>query len=265
MTPGGFVLQPRDIAILRELSESRAIGSRHLACLLFHGSIGAAYKRLRSLCRANLICLIRTPAGYPDRVQLTHRGYRVLSDHEEPAFSWAEVQRRHRVSHTVLRHELAIMDVKSYLASGSPLGKLIHFLTHGTDRVLSHSMGLRNKRIDLPTPDAYIQLVDGDNHVNHFFLELDTGSQTHRVIENKIRKYRLAKLTNRSSSNRHLQGAASTKPFRLLFVCLTPQRREQLIHCLKNMRPPVRTFAIVTLLSDLEQGKLSQPPFSPNQ
>jgi hypothetical protein len=254
MNPGHIVVQSRDVAVLHELSQSRAVAVRHLAQLYFNQSRVAAYKRLQLLCRAGLTSMQRTPPGLPDVVQLTRQGYSILSDHHAPAFSWSQVQRRQRVRLTAITHELAVMDVKSSLARGSRLGKMRCFSTAGLERVILDPMGQRSNRLPLPTPDAYIQTFNG-GRLEHFFLELDTGSQCHQVIEEKIRAYRQSRCVDPSGPTGHRGSSKATAPFRVLVVCLTPRRRDELIACLQHMRPPVRTFAIVTLLKDLEAGR----------
>lgn len=254
MSHENIVPQQRDIAILRELSESRAVAIRHLAAFYFLGSRGAAYKRLQSLHKAGLIDVYRTTPGYPDIVQLTIAGYKLLSDHQVPVFLWPQVQRRQCVSDSVLRHELAVMDVRASLARGSKYGKLRQFLTHRIDRMFLNPPSWRC--ITRPTPDAYIRLSHAASRANHFFLEVDTGSQRHQIIEDKIRAYRQIKRLGLAVQKPRAHLTAPAMQFRVLFVCLTDGRRDGLIACLQNMHPPVRSFAVVMTLSELESKGL---------
>lgn len=251
-----IVIQARDIAILKELVESRAVTTRHFAQLFFNGSDGAARKRLRLMRQAGWINVRTTTPGTSDLLQLTRSGYQLLTHYETPALEWPQVARRQRVNSSMLQHELAVMDTNCALARTS---QLMGFTTIRPDRYLRPRIRSRGSHHSLPYPDAHLQL-EADTGVGHFFLELDNGTQRLSTIQEKVQAYRDAVCVLPAGT----ADAPAAVPFRILFVCRTLQRRDNLASCMLAMTPPVRRFCVLVLLDDLSRGRVDDRWITPD-
>jgi len=72
--------QPRDLALLRGLFESRIMTAEHIAALFFNGSREAAKKRLQKLKAAGFIGERKRKAYEPAVLSLTPRAFAVLHE-----------------------------------------------------------------------------------------------------------------------------------------------------------------------------------------
>ncbi len=115
--PEGVELQERDVRLLSGLFESRLMPLPHAAALYFEGRAEAAKKRSPETKSAGLIGERPRRAYDPCVLFLTRRGLLALADNghlaDYPQIGWAKIEKRARVSDLTLRHELAVMDVKS--------------------------------------------------------------------------------------------------------------------------------------------------------
>src|SRR5207249_4391864 len=103
-------LQDRDIALLRGLFESRILTVNQAAALYFEESLPAAQKRLGKLKAAGLIGERPRRSYDPSILFLTRRAFHVLCDGahvlDYPQLSWANFEKRARISPLTLSHEI---------------------------------------------------------------------------------------------------------------------------------------------------------------
>jgi hypothetical protein len=116
----------------------------------------------------------------------------------------------------------------------------------------------------MPYPDAYLQLKT-DRGIDHFFMELDNGTQRLSTIQQKVQAYRkTACLDLPMGAGLQRARTATTVPFRILFVCLSHRRRDSLASCMLKMKPPVRRFCVLALLSDLNEARVEERWITPD-
>lgn len=80
-SPSGLALQPRDLALLRDLFESRLMTTAHVAAIHFDGRGEAAKKRLQKLKVANLVTMRPRRASEPAVYFLTKKAIALLRTH----------------------------------------------------------------------------------------------------------------------------------------------------------------------------------------
>ncbi len=185
-TSSGSILQPRDLALLRDLFESRVMTAAHIAALHFSGSKEAAKKRLQKLKAAGLISERPRRSTEPAVLHLSAKAFPFLRQHGllngYPTLTKPALEKRARVSDMTLRHELEVMDVKASL----------HAAMRGTDRFsiaefgtwpLLHQFEAPGNGFGadiLVKPDGFIRIhereADGGLSEHAFFLEVDRSS-----------------------------------------------------------------------------------------
>jgi len=110
-------IQPRDLALIRDLFESRIMTIRHVAALHFDGSKEAAKKRLQKLKAAGFITDRPRKPNESAILFLTRKALGVLRDNgvlaDYPQFSVSALDKRAQVSALTIHHELEVMDVKA--------------------------------------------------------------------------------------------------------------------------------------------------------
>ena len=129
-------LQERDLAILQGLFESRLMTLRHVARLYFNDKSEAAKKRIQQLKRGRYIGERARRVYEPSILHLSKRAFEELSARgtllEYPEFAWNQLEDRAKVSELTLKHELAVLDVKTALSCAvrsTPHYALVEFST----------------------------------------------------------------------------------------------------------------------------------------
>ncbi len=270
----GFELQPRDEAILRGLLDCRIMTIKHAAALHFDGRFEAAKKRLQKLQAAGFI------AARPRRVQdpaifsLTRKGYMSLKDEGmlDPLLElgWAKMQKRIQVSELMLRHELAVMDVKSALAPA--IEKQVNLtLKEFTVNPERHAFRVNQAVVDFKKlvgfrsttvkPDGFIHLrqnQDMPKPLDHyFFLEVDRGTETLRRLVRKAKQY----------TQYYRNGGFAVKcgfsrkdfkfcPFRVLIVTQSAERRNNMAVKLLTVKTPLKNLIWLTTMNELQADPL---------
>ncbi len=272
---GSFEIQPRDIEILRGLFESRLMTATHVAALHFDGRAEATKKRLYKLNSAGLIIGRRSHAFEPAILFLTRQGLAVLRDRgilrEYPAFDTASLGKRMQVGAQTIRHELEVMDVKS--AFHTQLRKLKQFrLAEFTTWPALHQFEARRSGYDgasvLVKPDGFIRIHEreSDDSISEhtFFLELDRSTETLDTLVARAGSY----LDYYKSGGFAVKNGASSSefqkfPFRVLIVCKTAERRNNVAERLLAHHPPILTQVCLTTYAEAVSDPLGKVWFSP--
>lgn len=262
-------VQERDVSLLRDLFVSRLMTLAHVAALHFHGRTEAAKKRVQKLKAAGLIGERPRRARDPGILFLAKAGFDLLHDHgqllEFPSLSWPAFERRSRVSELTLRHELAVMDVKSALAPA--IGKtsgtsLIEFSTwpilHQFDVRLPGRGHATETRVK---PDGLIRVEErtGNTEVyeHAFYLEVDRGTETLDTLGHRALCYR----EHYASGGYAVAcGASRTAyddyPFRVLMVFPSEVRRNNVTEQLLSCTPPIETQVWLAVMGDVATDPL---------
>ena len=262
--------QERDFALLRGLFESRVMTLEHLAALYFEGRKEAAKKRIQKLKAAGLLAERPRRVNEPSVHFLTAKAFKLLLEHgylaAYPKFSESALLKRAQVSPLTLRHELQIMDVKAALYAAiakTTTFKVVEFSTWpvlyeftarrpATSRAAASSV--------LVKPDGFIRIHEqepgGGLSEHTFFLEVDRSTETQETLVLRAASYndyyRRGGLAVRNG-----QPASAYKdfPLRVLIVCKSEARRDNLARRLLQNNPPTLTQAWLTTMEEI----ISQP------
>ncbi|MEM9753491.1 MAG: replication-relaxation family protein [Planctomycetota bacterium] len=251
----GYVVQARDLAILRGFYECRTMTLRHVADLHFAGSYKAAQKRVAVLKRAGLLREL-TPVGVGESAALVFRpkAYRLLVEHqalgELPAVGWKVLEKRADISPVTLRHELDVVSVRaafenSARSSESPTLEVVRFTTWPR-LVKFRSRRLRPKAGESPLltlhPDGYAEVATASTIEPHrrwyFFLEVDRSTESLDRLVEKMHAYRDF-YTRGGFARRQGMDPDDFKryPYRVLFTFRTEARRKNAAAAFAEARP----------------------------
>jgi len=255
----GIKLQPRDFALLRGLFESRVMTLPHISALYFEAKREMAKKRVQKLKADGVIReRPRRRISDPSVLHLTWKGYVSLRNEghvdDDSRLSPKTFTRRMRVSPLTLAHEIAIGDVMAACTvalRGNDRFELLEFSVW--PRRYSFSVDRDYRRVPVQ-PDGYIRLLEKngeDAPEYHFFLELDKGTETIERLAEKCVNYREY---DRSGGYAEFCGGKredrKSRPFRVLVVCKSEQRRNNLAERLLQYHPPFSTMILITTLSE---------------
>ncbi len=199
-TRGGvnIELQVRDIALLRDLFESRFMALRHIAGLHFDSRHEPARKRVSLLCSAGYIRVRARHFNEPALYFLTARGMRLLSQYGHlgsyPHLSRAVLQKRLEISSLTLRHELDVLDVKTAFVNATRSNAKLRIATFSTwPKLHSFQMLSSDGSEVIVKPDGYIVVqeprADCPLVIHRFFLEVDRSTESLRVIDTRCNAY----------------------------------------------------------------------------
>lgn len=265
----GFRLQPRDEGILRDLLDCRIMTIKHAAALHFEGRFEAAKKRLQKLEAAGFIAKRPRRVQDPALYSLTRKGYMSLKEDGmlDPLLElgWARMQDRINVSEMMLRHELAVMDVKASLAPAIQKSKDLE-LAEFTVNPERHAFQVSQAVLDSKKLVGFRSVrakSDGFIHVKeerlgglifdqYFFLEADRGTESLTRLVKKAGQYSqyyrnggfAVKLgASRKEFKRH--------PFRVMLIVQSAERRNNIAEKLLKMKTPVRSMIWITTMEEL--------------
>ena len=264
----GISLQTRDIDLLRGLFESRIATLAHLAALHFDGRQEAAKKRVQKLKAAALIVERPRQAYEPAVHRLSTRAFDLLirlgelSNYSPRTSGW-QFERRVRVGALTLRHELEVMDVKAAMVRALRDVPTLSVLGFSTWPRLSEFQAIHpaNGAKTVIKPDGFLQVrekVPGDtSKIHRMFLELDRSTESHPIIVARIQCY-LDFYKRGGMAKRCEHDAAEFRdyPFRVLIVCKSVGRRDNLAERLAQINPPIRTFVWLATLADVTASPL---------
>jgi len=259
-------VQERDIALLRELFVSRIMTLAHAGALHFEGRSEAAKKRVQKLKAAGFLAERPRKSRDPGILTLTRNGFRELVENghiaDLPRLSAAAFERRARVSDLTIRHELAVMDVKTALVRGIsavPGMKMVEFTTwpllHQFDVLRGRAGKVRMK------PDGFLRVEEtspkGEVFEHTFFLEVDRGSESLDTLTTKALCYREHYASGGYVRSRGGKASEYAEyPFRVLFVMPSEERLRNTAHRLLTTEPPVETQVWLATAADMSNNPL---------
>jgi len=237
-------LQRRDQELLHTVCRFRGATIRDLAALHFNNRLPAARTRIGRLKQAGLL---RTgPAGSNRHATqiLTKAGYDLLAQRREAPISWPALRKRQSRGRSLLDHDQGIVAVYVALtvaAADTPALSVTAFRPDAAPLVR------RRNRWGGPvkqfSPDSYIEIAALAGP-QHFFLELDLGTESVRVIQAKAEQYRQCYREGVFACHQIGPKAEPNEaPFRVLFVCHSETSMFTLARSLLTLTPPVLTQA----------------------
>lgn len=228
-------LQERDIALLRDLFESRLMTLAHIAALHFEGKPEAAKKRVQKLKSAGLMRERPRRASEPSILFLTREALRLLSEDghvaDYPVLPLKALEKRNQVSDMTLRHELELIAVKAAMRTAIAATSTFKIAEFSTWPMLYQFQARRPDGETVAVkPDAFIRIREEDRDglsEYTFFLELDRSSEPQKTLLDKAECYLdfyrtggLAKRFGRPEKEYKLF------PFRVLFALQNEERRD---------------------------------------
>ncbi|HMP08280.1 MAG TPA: replication-relaxation family protein [Lacipirellulaceae bacterium] len=231
-----MILQARDVALLRELLESRVLSLEQIRRLFFAGKDEMAKKRVQRLKAAALLVERPRRVGEASLLQLSWSGFVALRDRGEAddhhfEHSPKSFARRMRVSPLTLAHELAVAHVRTAFT----------LALRGHERYSLERFDVVPRRFE------FTVLHDGDDVFAHdFFLEVDRGTETLARVVGKCVHYR--EYYRSGGYAKHCGGnenEAKAYPFRVLVVCGSSQRRDNLLVSLRAVNPPIVSMVLI--------------------
>jgi hypothetical protein len=172
----------------------------------------------------------------------------------------ASFSKRAAISELTLRHELEVLNVKVafheaarrrenlFLAEFSTWPRLYEFSVRDED--------MRYNGVKTVKPDGYVRIhekeVDGSTWEHLFFLEIDRSTEKLEILVQKVlcynRFYREGGMALRFGKS-----ADDYKefPFRVLIVCKSKERRDNIAKMLLAMHPPILTQVCLSVLEEV--------------
>lgn len=262
-------LQERDIEILRGLFESRVMTLSHIAELYFDGKKEAAKKRLQKLKAANLLGERARRVYEPSVLYLTRKAFTLLQENGTlagyPVMSAATLEKRARVSEITLRHELAVMDVKTALCSSIANATAFTVTEFSTWPLLYQFEAARPgyDATDVTVkPDGFIRIQekesDGGLSEYTFFLEVDRSTETQDTLVSRagcyLDYYKSGSFAVRNGTNR---SDYKEYPFRVLMVFRTAERRNNMAERLLQASAPILSLVCLSTFAEVLSDPLS--------
>ncbi len=257
----------RDYCVLRGLFESRVMTLQHVASLYFDGSLSAARKRVWKLKNAKLLSERTRHRPYdPSILYLTRPGFEKLNQEgrliDYPSIGWPTMEKRTNVSPLTLQHELDVMTAKSAIMSA-----VNHCVSHHVAEFSTwpRLFAFPSKTISPQgygkqvwiKPDAFVRIREVDEHrfddTEHlFYIELDRSTEPQSRLQAKAgayaEHYRSGGVAKRFGAP---ADAYQQFPFRVLIVCRTEERRNNVAAAMLTRRPPILTMVWLTTLDEL--------------
>jgi Replication-relaxation len=259
-----IVLQERDISLLADLLESRVLTLDHIRTLYFPGKNEMAKKRVQRLKGAGLISERSRRIGQPSVLHITWKGYIALREGchvgGNAHLTAKTFARRMAVSDLTLTHELMIADVRTtFTIATRESGRFSLLAFDVWPRRYNFTVSNGYNRVNVK-PDGHLRFVEKRNDEEFqydFFVEVDTGSETlDRVVEKCVnyREY------HRSGGYAVFCGGKKDEskayPFRVLLVCRSEARRNNLAARLQEVKPVFSTMILVTTQSECVRDPL---------
>jgi len=262
-TRDSFDFQDRDLAVLRDLFESRVMTTQHIAILHFSGRIEATKKRLLILEKARLIAERPRKPFQPAVLFLAREGVRLLDESgvllNYPSFTLPALTRRAQVSEMTLRHELSIIDVKAAIFSATRRSSSFVTIKFTTWPLLNQftARGVTVK------PDGYFRFLEHGQQngvIEHdFFLEVDRSTEALDSLVSRAAAYLDFYHSGGFAERNHAPHSAFRKfPFRVLMVFNTVERKNNIAERLLQTNPPILTQVWLTTLPEILNDALGQ-------
>jgi len=252
-------LQSRDFALLCGLFESRILTLSHIAGMYFDGKGEMAKKRVQKLKALGVIReRPRQRISDPSILHLTWKGYGAIREaghvDDDSRLTSKLFSRRMKVSPLTLAHEIAISDVMMAWAAALRNHDRFELLEFSVwPRRHAFTVDREYRRVPVQ-PDGYIRMGDKDPRDAselHFFFELDRGTESIERLAEKCVSYREYE---RSGGYAEFCGLTreerKSRPFRVLVVCKSEQRRNNLAERLLQFHPPFSTMVLIATMEE---------------
>jgi Replication-relaxation len=261
-------LRPRDYKLLTGLLDSRVMTLAHVASLYFDGRAEMAKKRVQKLKAAGYLRERPRLVSSPSVLFLSRKALGKLQEEGRlagyPLLALSDLDRRAQVSETKLKHELEVMDVKAAFIRAIRAMQQFRATEFSTWPALNQFKACRpsGERVTM-YPDGFLRVEekesDGGLSEHSFFLEVDRSHESLTVVAEKCHCYGDY---YRSGGFAERNGRAAEDyrqyPFRVLFVCKSEQRRENIAKRLLESDPPIRHQVCLTNFADAIRGPLGQ-------
>lgn len=246
--------------MLRGLFECRIMTLAHAAAIHFDGRKEYAKKRIQKLKSAGFVGERPRRANEPSVLYLAKDSLLLLHEHgilaEYRQFSLPALLRRANVSERTVRHELSVMDVKAAFHSAVRGSATLSIAEFGTWPRL-YEFEARHPQTGTMTvkPDGFIRIrekTESGKVTEHvFFLEVDRSTEVLSTIASRASCY----LDYYRSGGFAVKNGATRDdyrkhPFRVLIVCNSAERRDNIVTRLLANEPPVLTHSLLTTISE---------------
>lgn len=253
-------LQGRDYELFRGLLDSRVMSLSHATTLYFSGTAESAKKRVQKLKAAGFVGERKKLPGDPSILYLTKKSFLALQNAgclpTGRHLTWAFLEGRPRVSDLTLRHELAVMDVKTaFCEAVAKTGTLTiaDFTTWPLFFSFKAKPSLYRER--LMKPDGFLRLSEkttvGTDELT-FFLEVDRSTEVQSTLVEKATCYRHYYQSGGFAAR---MGGTSARPqefpFRVLLIVPNEERRNNAAESLLRATPPILSLVWLTTREEL--------------
>lgn len=254
-----FVLQVRDLALLRGLFECRVMTAAHVAALYFEGREEATKKRLQTLKAAGLVKERGRLTFEPAVLSLAKGGIELLRDEgvlrEYPPLSLSTLLKRAEVSDQTIKHERAVMDVKVAFHSAVRGIQTLSIAEFGTWPRL-YEFSTTDASRGPVRPDGFIRIreveSDGSMSEHSFFLEVDRSTESLDTLVGKATDYlNFYRSGGFAARNGAARSAFKDYPFRVLMVFKTAERRNNVANRLLIATPPILTHVLLSTAAEV--------------
>jgi hypothetical protein len=257
----GIHIQPRDIALLRDLFESRLMTRTHAAALHFDDKSEACKKRIQRLIAAGLIGERVQGVGKSSILFFTWKAVSFLREGGHftgfPHLTRGQLRKRQYISPLTLAHELQIMDVKAAFAKAlhaAPSLAIQQFTTWPKLSEFNSSHPATHRTVTI-RPDAFLHvreaLAERPPRDDRFFLEIDRSSESLDTLVNKLLCYHDYYRSGGFASRFGLPRSEYKRtPFRVLLICKSRERLQNIATSLLSCMVPIRTLVWLATFQD---------------
>jgi hypothetical protein len=260
-TRPAFIVTARDVAILRDLFDSRILTAQQIADIHFNGSRNASKQRLWTLKRAGLIAgRFGTPSGLPIPLRLTRDGFDILRKgghlNDYPRLTWPTLSKRLKVSPLTLAHEVDVGWVKaSFYRAARERGDTQINLAITWPRLLRFRVRPPHLSETVSvSPDGFIRFIQDDGAIKReqdVFIEVDRSTETISRIVERMQAY-VAYYSTGGFAKRQSVANVEPKefPFRVLWTFKTKARMESFLRACREHQRPILKMAWAVLFDE---------------
>lgn len=258
----GIHIQPRDVAILCGLYESRFLTAFHVAEIFFEGRREMAKKRIQRLKCAGLIHARSRGFGISQLLCLTAAGIRFLGIHGHlspyPQLPSTAQLRRTRIQPLTIDHELAVADVKAAFSRAIRERGTLSLREFGTwPRLYEFESVIPPGNRVTVAPDGFLRIGNESGDETRFFVEVDRSTESTSVLLSRVAAYRRFYRSGGFAARLGLhRGEYARAPFRVLVVCKSAARRASISRAIRSVYPQIRTFVLLSTSDDVSQDAL---------
>ena len=239
----------------------------HIASLYFDGKKEMAKKRIQKLKAAGFIGERPRRISSPSVLYLSRNAFALLQEEaqlaEYPPIEISNLDRRAHVADSKLTHEIEVMDIKTAMVLAIRATERYRIAKFSTWPAAYHFKACRadGEIVDMH-PDGFLRVEDkeSDGRVSEhtFFLEVDRSTESLNVIADKCHCY-VDYYRSGGFAERNGVPADTYRryPFRVLFICKSQQRIDNVAKRLLTNDPPVRHQVCLASFADAIRDPLS--------